>query len=54
MYVVCSRFEPTKLKLSAAVMQPTGPTTVIVVKTDIAGATAAINELFELISILLP
>ena len=35
-------------------MQPTGPTTaIIVVKTYIAGATAAINELFELISILL-
>ena len=34
-------------------MQPTGPTTTIVVKTDIARAMAAINELFEVISILL-
>ena len=42
------------LKLSAAIMQPTGPNTTIVVKTDIARTAATINELFKLISMLLP
>ena len=41
------------LKLSAAIMQPTGPNTTIVVQTDIARAAAIINELFEFISMLL-